>query len=126
MELTAAQLQQHNKLEKTARIWVAQTFFGEMLKQMRNSPFKSDMLDGGRGGQVFQGQLDQKLAERMAASHAGDRLVQSMVRRLEPKELYEAIRAHKLATRNKLAGASKSGNLIDLFDASGAATTGAH
>jgi len=97
-----------------------------MLKQMRNSPFKSDMLDGGRGGQVFQGQMDQKLAERMAASHAGDRLVQSMVRRLEPKELYEAVRAHKLAQRNKLTSASKSGNLIDLFDASGAATTGAH
>jgi len=80
MDMTQAQ---HDKLIKTTRTWVAQTFYGEMLKQMHNSPFKSDMLDGGRGGQAFARQLDQRLAERMAASHAGDRLVASIVRKIE-------------------------------------------
>jgi Rod binding domain-containing protein len=73
----------HDKLVKNARIWVAQTFYGEMLKQMRNSPFKSDLFDGGRGGEAFANQLDQKLAERMASGHAGDRLVQAIVRKIE-------------------------------------------
>lgn len=75
----------HDELVKTARTWVAQTFYGEMLKQMRNSPFKSDMFEGGRGGQAFAGQLDQQLAERMASSRTGERLAQSIVRRIEGK-----------------------------------------
>jgi hypothetical protein len=74
---------QHDQLVKTARIWVAQTFFGEMLKQMHNSPFKTDLTDGGRGGQAFQSQLDQRLAERMTHSSAGERLVQSIVKKIE-------------------------------------------
>lgn len=74
---------QHDQLVHTARTWVAQTFFGQMLKQMRNSPFKSELLEGGRGGQVFQAQLDQKLAERMSSAGAGDRLVRNIVKRLE-------------------------------------------
>src|SRR5215210_6781596 len=31
---------QHEKLVKQTRNWVAQTFFGTLLKQMENSPFK--------------------------------------------------------------------------------------
>jgi Rod binding domain-containing protein len=74
---------QPDQLDRLARVLVAQTFFGPMLKQMRNSPFKSDLLEGGRGGQVFQAQLDQKLAERMAGAGSGNRLVKSIVKRLE-------------------------------------------
>jgi Rod binding domain-containing protein len=74
---------QDSQLDHLARVLVAQTFFGPMLKQMRNSPFKADWVDGGRGGQVFQGQLDQKLAERMASAGSGDRLVKSIVKRIE-------------------------------------------
>ena len=74
---------QDNQLEHLARVLVAQTFFGPMLKQMRNSPFKADWLDGGRGGQVFQAQLDQKMAERMSGAGSGDRLVKSIVKRME-------------------------------------------
>jgi Rod binding domain-containing protein len=75
----------HEQLVKTARQWVSQTFYGQMLKQMRDSPFKSKMFDGGRGGEAFQAQLDDRLAERMANGHAGDRLVQSIVRKIEGK-----------------------------------------
>lgn len=75
--------EQHDRLMKTARVWVAQTFFGEMLKQMRNSPFKSDLFDGGRGGQAFANQLDQKLAEHLSRGNAGERLARSIVNRIE-------------------------------------------
>ncbi|HWP41348.1 MAG TPA: rod-binding protein [Tepidisphaeraceae bacterium] len=74
---------QHDQLVRAARVWVAQTFFGQMLRQMRNSPFKSDLFEGGRGGQAFANQLDQRLAERMAGSKAADRIVNSIVRRIE-------------------------------------------
>jgi Rod binding domain-containing protein len=70
-------------LDRVARVLVAQTFFGQMFRQMRESPFKSDLLDGGRGGQVFQAQLDQRIAERMSNSGVGERIVQSIVRRFD-------------------------------------------
>ena len=50
---------------------VAQTFYGTMLKQMRNSPFKSKLFDGGRGGEAFASMFDQHLADRMSRGPAG-------------------------------------------------------
>src|SRR5437870_7887124 len=56
----------HDKLVKQAQIWVSQTFFGTLLKQMRQSSFKSEMFSGGRGGEAFSDLYDQQLPERMA------------------------------------------------------------
>ncbi len=78
---------EHRKLEKTAQKWVAQTFFGTLMKQMRNSPFKSKMFDGGRGGEAFTEMFDQKLIEHMSRS-SGKKLVGNIVRRLEAKKAY--------------------------------------
>lgn len=78
--------EKHEQIVKSARVWVAQTFFGEMLKQMRNSPFKNEMFEGGRGGQAFAGQLDQQIAERLSNGSAGERLAQSIVRKIEGKQ----------------------------------------
>ena len=72
----------HEKLVKNAQKLVSQTFFGTMLKQMHNSPFKSKLFSGGRGGEAFGSMLDQHLADRMA-SGAGGGLVDSMVDRWE-------------------------------------------
>jgi Rod binding domain-containing protein len=91
MNLSPAQ--QHTQLVKTTRVWVAQTFYGEMLKQMRQSPFKSEMFDGGRGGEAFQGQLDEKLAERMSSSASGEKLVQSIVKKLEANKRHSHVAA---------------------------------
>ncbi|MBA3273365.1 MAG: rod-binding protein, partial [Chthoniobacterales bacterium] len=71
-----------------AEVFVSQAFFGTMLRQMRESPFKSDLFEGGRGGQAFGSLYDQHLAERMA-SGAGQKLVNSIVRKLEAKKAYE-------------------------------------
>jgi Rod binding domain-containing protein len=81
---------QQAQLLTSARVLVAQTFYGQMLKQMRSSPFKSEMFDGGRGGQAFMSQLDQHLAERMSRSSAGERLARAIVRKFEGKPHVQA------------------------------------
>jgi Rod binding domain-containing protein len=72
----------HQELLDTAQRWVGQTFFGTLLKQMRNSPFKSELFSGGRAGDAFGAMFDQHLAERMAHS-SGRRLAQSIVNQIE-------------------------------------------
>ena len=79
---------QHEALTQQAQKWVAQTFFGTLLKQMHESPFKSHLLDGGRGGEAFQPLMDQQLIERM--SHAsGKKLVRGIVRQIEGRAAYQ-------------------------------------
>lgn len=51
--------------------FVGQTLFGQMLGSLRKSVGKPAYFHGGRAEDVFQGQLDQMLAERMAHSSAG-------------------------------------------------------
>src|SRR4051795_2327835 len=75
---------QHDRLVKQTQTWVAQTFFGTLMKQMRESPFKNDLLDGGRGGQAFSELYDQHLSERMSRG-AGSHLVNSIVHRIEAR-----------------------------------------
>jgi Rod binding domain-containing protein len=73
---------QHEQLVRSARQWVAQTFFGTLMKQMRQSPFRSDLFEGGRGGQAFTSLYDQKLIEQMARG-AGNKLVNAIVHGIE-------------------------------------------
>lgn len=77
----------HARLEHQARQLVGQTFFGTMLKQMRDSPFKSELFDGGRGGQAFNSLRDQRMVEQMSRG-AGKKLVDSIVRKLEARQGY--------------------------------------
>jgi Rod binding domain-containing protein len=79
---------EHEKIEETARKWVAQTFYGTMLKQMRESPFKSEIFSGGRGGQAFSSLLDQHLAEHMTRG-TGNKLVNAIARKLEAAGNYQ-------------------------------------
>ncbi len=76
--------QRHQQLVNATRKWVSQTFYGTMLKQMRDSPFKSEMFSGGRGGQSFSAMLDQHLAEHMGRG-SGDKLVRAIVRKIEKR-----------------------------------------
>jgi Rod binding domain-containing protein len=73
---------QHQELVKQAQKWVAQTFYGEMLKEMRNSPFKDKIFSGGKGAESFQEMFDQKLADKMSRG-AGKKLVDAMVSKIE-------------------------------------------
>jgi len=77
-----AQSAQHERLMQGAQRWVSQTFFGTLLKQMRESPFKSELFSGGRGGEAFAGLYDQQLADRMARA-SGRPLAESIVKHIE-------------------------------------------
>ena len=81
-------MSKHDQLVQQTRKWVAIAFFEPMLKEMRKSPFHSDLMDGGQGGQAFQGMYDERLSEKMA-SGASDTLVNSIVRKIEAKKAYE-------------------------------------
>ena len=69
------------ELFKTAQKWVGQTFFGTLLKQMHESPFKSELWSGGRGGEAFSTLYDQHLADRMARA-SGRPLANSIVKHI--------------------------------------------
>jgi Rod binding domain-containing protein len=81
--------EKHDELVNQTEKWVSQTFYGELMKQMRNSPFKSKMMSGGRGGEAFGEMFDQKLAEKMAKG-SGHKLVDAIVSRIEAKKAYGA------------------------------------
>jgi Rod binding domain-containing protein len=80
-------LSQHDKLVIQARKWVAMSFFEPMLDEMRKSPFRSDMFEGGTAGKAFESLFDERLSERMA-SDATDTLVKSIVRKIEGSKAY--------------------------------------
>lgn len=80
---TKEQLLRHDALRKQAEKFVSQTFFQPMFKMMRSSPFKSEMFNGGQGGEAFQSMLDGVLAERMGRG-AGHQLVDAIVEKLDP------------------------------------------
>jgi Rod binding domain-containing protein len=91
---------EHEKLTDKTRTWVSQTFFGTLLKQMRDSPFKSELFGGGQGGQAFSQLYDQHLAEHMARG-AGRKLVDGMVRRIEANAAYRKTGTAKQSQRQQ-------------------------
>ena len=86
--LAGAAPDQHGRIVEQTEKWVAQTFFGTLLKQMNDSPFKSELFSGGRGGQAFSSLYHQQLADRIARG-AGQQLVKSIVRRIEATAAYQ-------------------------------------
>ncbi len=50
--------------------FVGETFYAHLIQSMRKTIGKPAYFHGGRGEQVFQGQLDQLLAQRMSESSA--------------------------------------------------------
>ena len=65
--------------------FVGQSFFGQMIKAMRQTQGKPAYFHGGRAEEVFQSQLDQQLAEQMTKVTA-DQLADPMFRRQFPAE----------------------------------------
>jgi Rod binding domain-containing protein len=50
--------------------FVGETFYGMMLKQMRESVEQGPYMHGGQGEAIFQQQFDQILVERMSEASA--------------------------------------------------------
>lgn len=91
---------QHEKVVQQTQKWVAQTFFGTLLKQVRQSPFHSEKFDGGRGGEAFGAMYDQHLADHMARG-SGKKLVDAIARKIEAKKAYGNAPGKKHPTENK-------------------------
>jgi peptidoglycan hydrolase FlgJ len=54
------------ELQKAFTDFVGQTFFGELVKQMRATVKKPAFFHGGMGEDIFQSQLDQIMVERIS------------------------------------------------------------
>lgn len=91
---------QDDRLRKQSQKWVAQTFYGTLLKQMRQSPFHSEKFEGGRGGEAFQSLYDQHLADHMARG-TGRKLVDAIVKKIEAKKAYGNTVGKRHPTQNK-------------------------
>ena len=62
--------QRTEKLHDTFTQFVGQTFYGQMIKSMRSTVGNAAYFNGGQGEKIFQGQLDQTLAEQMTKASA--------------------------------------------------------
>jgi len=51
-----------------AEVFVANSLIMPLLKQARNDPFKSDLFHGGFTEDAFGGQLDMRMAQRLASA----------------------------------------------------------
>ncbi len=57
--------------------FVGNVFYGTLMKQMQSSKLKGKYFHGGRGEEVFQGQLNMELARRMGQA-VGDPIAEKM------------------------------------------------
>jgi len=59
-----------DELKTAFHDFVGQTFFGEMIKAYRSSQQPSKYFHGGRAEEIFQGQFDQVLTEKLSEASA--------------------------------------------------------
>jgi hypothetical protein len=58
------------ELRKAFEDFVGQTFYSQMLSSMRKTVGKPAYFHGGQGEEIFRGQLDQVLAEKLSDASA--------------------------------------------------------
>jgi Rod binding domain-containing protein len=80
--------EKHGELVKHVETFVGTAFFGTLLKQMRESPFRSEMFGGGKAGENYDAMYHQLMSERMGKG-AGRSLVDAIVRKITGKAAYE-------------------------------------
>jgi Rod binding domain-containing protein len=73
------------EVRDTFRQFVGEAFFGQMLKAMRSTQGKPAYFHGGHAEEVFQGQLDQIMSERMTEASA-DKIADPMFRQQFPAQ----------------------------------------
>lgn len=57
------------ELRQTFQDFVAGTFYQQMLRTLRKTQGEPAYFHGGQAEQIFQGQLDQQIAEELARDH---------------------------------------------------------
>ena len=90
-------LKEAQELQETFRTFVGESFFGQMLKSMKSTVGKPAYFHGGQAEEIFQGQLNQLMAEDMTEASA-DKIADPMFRQQFPKQaelLREAAKSEK-------------------------------
>ncbi len=85
---SAQQVESAERVRDAFGKFVGQTMFAQMLSSMRQTVGKPAYFDGGRGEEVFRGQLDQVLAEKLSENDnhgAGDSLADRMFNQQFPQ-----------------------------------------
>jgi peptidoglycan hydrolase FlgJ len=59
-----------SETRKSFDSFVGETFYGQMLASMRKTVGKAAYFDGGRAEEIFKGQLDQVISQKLAESTA--------------------------------------------------------
>lgn len=62
--------QETSEFQEAFRDFVGQTFFGQMLASLRSTQSEPAYFHGGQAEKIFQGQLDQQLAETLSDQSA--------------------------------------------------------
>jgi peptidoglycan hydrolase FlgJ len=62
---------EQSKLREKFDSFVGESFYGQMLSAMHKTVGKAAYFNGGRAEEMFQGQLDQILAEKMTQADGG-------------------------------------------------------
>ena len=73
--------------------FVSTTFYGQLLKSLRTSVGKAAYFHGGQGEEIFQSQLDQHIADKLAQSPQKS-LVEPMFKQQFPR-LAELLSEHE-------------------------------
>ncbi len=79
------QLADAKEVQEVFRTFVGESFFGQMMKAMRSTQDKPAYFHGGHAEEVFQGQLDQTLAQEMTVTSA-DQIADPMFRQQFPQQ----------------------------------------
>ncbi|HUW59340.1 MAG TPA: rod-binding protein [Planctomycetota bacterium] len=82
-------------LEKQVGRFVSGTFFGMMLKAMRDTVSEDGLMSGGRGEHVFRGMFDMELTERFSES-SNFPLIEAAVRQLSGRAVYRKQMPHRV------------------------------
>jgi Rod binding domain-containing protein len=67
---TTSELADQGELREAFHDFVGQTFFGQLIASMRATQGETPYFHGGRAEKIFQGQLDQQLAETLSEASA--------------------------------------------------------
>jgi len=88
------------EVRDTFRMFVGESFYGQMLKSMRSTQGKPAYFHGGHAEEVFRGQLDQVLSERMTEASA-DSIADPMFRQQFPRQA-AVLEEHESQVSNSL------------------------
>lgn len=80
------EIKTNDPLKQAFEDFVGQTFFAELIKSYRSTQQPAAYFNGGRAEQIFQGQLDQILAEQLSKRSA-DKIADPMYERFMARRL---------------------------------------